>query len=230
MRTAVRGVLVAVAFAPFASACGLFPEPTQEEEFQEAVVAAWVAEGATFMGKYGTGPISVATETGERIWEVEYPEDGVVGGKATGGLRITELAAYPIYAGEAFARRLHESALEVDRRRGLTQEAWRAVSGGQFAAIGYSRAEVTRSTRSGRETVEQYAVLPPASEGVEVSWEFRDGTRSITSLWRATHGFYDRMMRTDDRVMQCAKGIDPSSNRALFLDCATRLLDEEFGG
>ena len=38
------------------------------------------------------------------------------------------------------------------------------------------------------------------------------------------------MMRSDDRVMQCAKGIDPSSNRALFLDCTTTLLDEEFGG
>lgn len=230
MRPTECGVIVTAALAPFALACGLFPEPAHEEVFQEAIVAAWVAEGATFMGKYGTGPIAVVAETGERVWSVEYPEDGVIGGNATGQLRVTELAAYPIFAGEAFARRLQESALEVDRRGGLTQEAWRAVSRGEFAAIGYVRAEVTRSTRPGRESVEQYAVLPTASEGVEASWEFRDGTRSMTSLWRATHGFYDRMMMSDDRVMECAKSIDPSSNRALFLECATMLLEEEFGG
>ncbi len=220
----------AVTLLSMVSACALFPAPTLEDSFQEAVVNAWASEGVTFMGQHGSGPITVSTEVGERTWSVEYPDDGVEGGQAMGHLRITELAAYPIYASEAFARRLHESGVEVDRRGGLTQEAWRAVTSGQFTAIAHLEAEVTRSTRTRRRSVVQHAVLPPAPEGVEAVWEFRDGTRSITSLWRATHRFYERMMMSDDRVMDCAKGIDPSSNRPLFLKCATMLLDEEFGG
>ena len=99
-----------------------------------------------------------------------------------------------------------------------------------YRVLHHLEAEVTRSTRTGRQSVVQHAVLPPVPEGVEAVWEFRDGTRSINSLWRATHRFYDHMMVSDDRVMACGKGIDPSSNRPLFLECATMLLDEEFGG
>lgn len=221
----------AVALLLMVSACTLFfPDPTLEGSFEETVVSAWASEGVMFMGQYGSGPITASTEGIKRTWSVEYPDEAVEGGQATGQLRITELAAYPIYASDVFARRLHERALEVDRRGGLTQEAWRAVTTGQFAAIAHLEAEVTRSTRTSRQSVAQYAVMPPSFQGVEAVWEFRDETRSINSLWRATERFYNRMMVDDDRVMTCAKGVDPTSNRALFLECATMLLDEEFGG
>lgn len=215
---------------PLGSACGLFPPPTLEESLEEAVVAAWASEGVKFMGVHGSGPVTVVTPSGERTWAVEYPDEEAAGGRATGQLRLTELAAYPLYASEDFARRVHESALQADRRGGLTQEAWRAVTNGRFVAVGFVQAEVTRSTRPSREIVSQHAILPPAPEGAEASWEFQDRTRTIDALWRAVDYFYTQMMRSDDRVMECAKGTDPSSNRPLFVECATSVLDEEFGG
>ena len=40
---------------------------------------------------------------------------------------------------------------------------------------------------------------------------------------------YENMMRSDDRVMDCAAGTDPMSDRPRFLQCAEDVLAADFG-
>ena len=147
----------------------------------------------------------------------------------TANFRITELEAYPVFRGEEYADHLHETASAVNRRDGLSQEAWMAVRNGDFQAVGLVKVEVTLSPRPGREVVEQLAVLPSAPEGIDAEWMFRDESRSLGSLLGASRILFDRMMRTDDRVMNCARGVDPLQDRAGFHECATGVLEAEFG-
>ena len=210
--------------------CGLLGEPSLEESFRDFVLASWAVEGSQFMGRYGSAPITTVTNQGSDSWRVEYPDDDVLGGSATGDLRITELEAYPVFRGEQYADHLHETASAVSRRDGLAQDAWNAVRDGDFQAIARVNVEVTLSSRAGREVVEQLALLPGAPEGTDVEWAFRDETRSLVTLLRATQVLFEGMMRSDDRVLDCAGGVDPSSDRQRFYDCATGILEEEFGG
>ena len=191
---------------------------------------SWAVEGVQFMGSYGSGPIATVTAEGSDSWSVTYPDDDVLGGSVTGDFRIAELEAYPIFRGEVYADHLNQPASAVSRRDGLSQEAWMAVRNGDFQAIGLVKVEVTLSSRPGREVVEQLAILPSAPEEIDAEWAFRDESRSLDALMGATRILFDGMMRSDDRVMNCARGVDPSEDREGFHECATGVLEEEFGG
>ena len=143
----------------------------------------------------------------------------------TAAFQITELEAYPVFEGEAYAQHLHEAAAAVNRRDGLTQAARTVVRDGDYLAIGLVRIQVTLSSRAGREAVQQLAVMPRALGG---KWEFRDEDRTLGTLWRATRVLFDDMMRNDDRVINCTRGVDVSQDRGPSLECATTVLGREF--
>jgi len=219
---------ILVMIAP--TACGLLGGRSLEGSLREFVVASWAKKGVHFMGRYGSGPIATVTAQSPDIWSVVYPDDDVVGGSVTGDVRITSLEAYPIFRGEEFAEHLHETASGINRRGGLTQDARTAVQNGDYEAIGLVRVEVTLSSRSGREIVEQLAVLPSGSGWFGGEWVFRDEDRKLGSLLHSTRILFDDMIRNDDGVRNCAHGVDPAKDMQPSLECATIILGREFGG
>ena len=78
--------------------------------------------------------------------------------------------------------------------------------------------------------LEAYPIFPSAPEEIDAEWVFRDESQSLGALLRASRLLFDGMMRSDDRVMNCAGGVDPSEDREGFHECATGVLEEEFGG
>jgi hypothetical protein len=207
------------------SACD-FGEKGLEADFRDAILSGWVTEGVQFLGKYGSGPITSVESTGADSWAVTYPEEGV--GEIRGEFTIEAMAAYRIFPTDDFARFMNEKAVEVDRRSGLVREAWALVGGGSYQAIGKMSIEVTRANARGLERVTVYALLPAVAEGVDAHWEVRRETRSILNLFAVTEGLYETMIRSDDRVMDCAADTDPTSNRQLFLSCAEDFLADDF--
>ena len=201
-----------------------------EGSLRKFVVASWAKEGVQFMGRYGSAPIATVTAQSPDSWSVAYPDDDVVGGSVTGGLHITSLEAYPIFPGEEYAQHLHEAASAINRRSGLTQDARTAVYNGDYEAIGLVTVEVTRSSRSGREVVEQLAVLSSSSGWFGGEWAFRDEDRKLGSLWHSTRILFDDMIQNDDGVRNCAHGVDPKKDRQPSVECATIVLGREFGG
>jgi hypothetical protein len=207
------------------SGCSLGGEDL-ESDFREAILSGWVSEGVQFFGRYGSGPITAVEPIDENSWTVTFPEEGI--GEIQGEFRISEMAAYRIYPTEEFARHLNEKAVEVDRRSGLVREAWLLVSGGNYQAIGRMSIEVSRANSSGVERITVHALLPVVAEGEDASWEVRADARSLLNLFGVIGRFYETMLRSDDRVMDCAAGTDPASDRPLFMSCAEEILSLEF--
>lgn len=207
------------------AACGLLGDRSLEASLQNFALASWADVGVQFMGRYGSGPITTVAAQSPDSWSVTYPDVDVAGGAVIGEFQITQLEAYPIFEGEAYAQHLHEAAAAVNRRDGLTQEARTVVRDGDYRAIGLVRVQVTLSSRAGREVVQRLAVMPRAFGG---KWEFRDEDRTLGTLWRATRVLFDDMMRNDDRVINCTRGVDVSRDRGPSLECATTVLGREF--
>lgn len=217
--------MIALGALTFVSACD-FGSDALESRFQDAILSGWVSEGVQFLGKYGSGPIVSVESTGDDSWTVTYPEGPL--GDIRSNFKITELAAYRMFPTDDFASFLNGRAVEVDRRSGLVREAWTLISAGTYQAIGRLSVEITRANVNGVERMTIHALLPVSAPGKEADWEVRRETRSLLNLFRVMEGMYEHMLRSDDRVMDCAVDTDPTSNRPLFMKCAEEILALDF--
>jgi len=197
---------------------------TLSEDFRRAMLEEWASPGATFLGRYGGGPVVAAEEAEPDVWRVVYPLESGDTVRAT--LRFTGVDAYRIFPDEDFARLVDRRARERDRRSGLVVEAWRLIQSGENDAIGRMGIEVRRPEASGTQRMTLYALR---RSGEEPTWEFLAERRSLTNAFEGIDNLYETMMRSDDRVMDCARGTDPMSDRPRFLVCTEEILAEEYG-
>ncbi len=220
----MKRALILMALLGGTLSCDYFAgDPSTTTEFRDAMLARWAAPGVTFLGQYGGGPIVAAEETSDGVWSVDYPLES--GDTVTASLRFTEVDAYLIFPFEEFARLVDERARARDRMSGLSAEAWRLITGGQNDGIGRMQIEVQRPEASGTERLTLYALR---RTGETPSWEFLSERRSLTNAFAAVDGLYEELMRSDDRVMDCAQGTDPMSDRPRFLACTEEVLIEDY--
>lgn len=201
---------------------------TLEETLRTAVLTEWASEGKIFLGQYGDQPITTLTELPDGSWEVKYPEAGALDGEQTWQLQITNLEAYPLFPGEPFTSYLNEMAVSINRRGALPQDVRGLVSGGQIEAIGRFEIRASRTDRSGHVPVSRVAILRPGVGELPGTWDFSRESRSLNVLWQAVKGTYDRLIQTDENVMDCAVDVE-TSNRPLLVECAADELARRFG-
>jgi len=211
-----------------AAACDFvesFVGASSEARLAEAALAVFAAPGAPFMeARFSRDTVGLVTETGERTWDVTIPD-----GASTWVFEVTRAEVYPVYAGEAFAPWLEQTARGLGLRGFIPPDGKSMIASGSVTALGDLEVAFGPSGGRGRTPIERVALLRAGTDGD--SWSVEgDGNRSARVVRDALKLVYADMLARDERVQTCMGSVDARSvPRATQLECVADALELVYG-